>query len=60
MIVYVIEVMSVIGYENHSWIDKVFDSEEKAHTYVDAKVYDQLDLRDNDADIYIIQEVELE
>lgn len=33
MKVYIIEVISAEPYENHSWIKKVFDSEEKAIEY---------------------------
>lgn len=60
MIIYIVEAMSAQEYENTSWIVKAFDSEDKANTWVDAKLKEEDAKPEPDTYCYIITEQELE
>lgn len=59
MKVYIVEALSNSEYDNISWIDKTFDSLEKADQYVDNKLLYEGCL-DEECHSYIITEQEVE
>lgn len=60
MNIYVVEAMSAQPYENSSWVVKVFDTEDKANTWVDGKLKEELNKPDYEQYCYTIIELELE
>lgn len=60
MKVYIVEAMRSLDYENLSWIEKTFDSEEKASEYVDDQIAAEDGCGEYEQHSYIITEQEVE